>query len=138
MVFDNFFVGSMPCMPARRELHTGRYNFLHRSWVLIKPFDDSMPEILKSNGVYSHIVTDHQHYWKMAVPHTIIDIALMSLFGVRKAIRGKGKSVTLKHQSIWADTQQGLVDTVRAEWLFRTGSQETVQEGRRLSSGPDI
>lgn len=25
--FDNFYVGSMPCMPARRELHTGRYNF---------------------------------------------------------------------------------------------------------------
>ncbi len=24
--FDNFYVGSMPCMPARRELHTGRYN----------------------------------------------------------------------------------------------------------------
>lgn len=30
--FDNFYVGSMPCMPARRELHTGRYNFLHRGW----------------------------------------------------------------------------------------------------------
>lgn len=25
--FDRFYVGSMPCMPARRELHTGRYNF---------------------------------------------------------------------------------------------------------------
>ena len=22
--FDNSYVGSMPCMPARRELHTGR------------------------------------------------------------------------------------------------------------------
>lgn len=22
-VFDNFYIGSMPCMPARRELHTG-------------------------------------------------------------------------------------------------------------------
>ena len=31
-MFDNFFVGSMPCMPARRELHTGRLNFLHRGW----------------------------------------------------------------------------------------------------------
>ena len=27
--FTNAFAGSMPCMPARRELHTGRYNFLH-------------------------------------------------------------------------------------------------------------
>ena len=25
--FDNFYVGSMPCMPARREMHTGRYIF---------------------------------------------------------------------------------------------------------------
>ena len=30
--FDNSWVCSMPCMPARRELHTGRANFLHRSW----------------------------------------------------------------------------------------------------------
>ena len=41
--FENFYVGSMPCMPARREMHTGRYNFLHRSWGPLEPFDDSMP-----------------------------------------------------------------------------------------------
>jgi arylsulfatase A-like enzyme len=51
-------------MPARRELHTGRYNFLHRSWGPLDPFDDSVPEILGSNGVYPHLVTDHQHYWE--------------------------------------------------------------------------
>ena len=45
-VFDRCYVGSMPCMPARRELHTGRYNFLHRGWTPLEPFDDSMPEIL--------------------------------------------------------------------------------------------
>jgi arylsulfatase A-like enzyme len=64
VIFDSCFVGSMPCMPARRELHTGRYNFLHRSWGPLEPFDDSMPEILKQNGVYTHLVTDHQHYWE--------------------------------------------------------------------------
>ena len=62
--FDNCYAGSMPCMPARREMHTGRYNFLHRSWGPIEPFDDSMPEILGKNGVYTHLVTDHQHYWE--------------------------------------------------------------------------
>ncbi|EHN68750.1 sulfatase [Aliivibrio fischeri] len=62
--FDNFYVGSMPCMPARRELHTGRYNFLHRSWSPLEPFDDSMPELLKKNGVHCHLVTDHKHYWR--------------------------------------------------------------------------
>jgi arylsulfatase A-like enzyme len=64
VTFDNCFVGSMPCMPARRELHTGRYNFLHRSWSPLEPYDDSMPELLKKNGVYSHLITDHQHYWE--------------------------------------------------------------------------
>jgi arylsulfatase A-like enzyme len=62
--FDRCYAGSMPCMPARRELHTGRYNFLHRSWGPIEPFDDSMPEILGKNGIYTHLVTDHQHYWE--------------------------------------------------------------------------
>lgn len=62
--FDNFYVGSMPCMPARRELHTGRYNFLHRSWGPLEPFDESMPERLHRAGVHTHKVTDHQHYWE--------------------------------------------------------------------------
>ncbi len=64
VTFDNCYGGSMPCMPARRELHTGRSNFLHRSWGPLEPFDDSVPEILRTNGVYSHLVTDHQHYWE--------------------------------------------------------------------------
>ncbi len=62
--FDNCYVGSMPCMPARRELHTGRYNFLHRSWGPLEPFDDSMPEILKNNGIHTHLASDHYHYWE--------------------------------------------------------------------------
>lgn len=62
--FDNYYVGSAPCIPARRELHTGRYNFLHRSWGPIEPFDDSMPEILKEKGVYTHLATDHHHYFE--------------------------------------------------------------------------
>lgn len=62
--FDQCYAGSMPCMPARRELHTGRYNFLHRSWGPLEPFDDSVPEMLKKAGVYTHLVTDHQHYWE--------------------------------------------------------------------------
>ena len=64
VTFDNAFIGSMPCMPARRELHTGRYNFLHRSWGPLEPFDDSMPQILDENGIHTHKVTDHQHYWE--------------------------------------------------------------------------
>ena len=62
--FDTSYVGSMPCMPARRELHTGRINFLHRSWGPLEPFDDSMPQMLKECGVHTHLVSDHYHYWE--------------------------------------------------------------------------
>jgi arylsulfatase A-like enzyme len=62
--FQNSYAGSLPCMPARRELHTGRYNFLHRSWGPLEPFDDSMPQMLKQHGVYTHLCTDHQHYFE--------------------------------------------------------------------------
>lgn len=64
VTFDNFYAGSLPCMPARRELHTGRHNFLHRSWGPLEPFDDSMPELLKRAGVHTHLVSDHPHYWE--------------------------------------------------------------------------
>ena len=62
--FDSCYIGSMPCIPARRELHTGRYNFLHRSWSPLEPYDDSAIEMLKEHGVYTHLVTDHYHYWE--------------------------------------------------------------------------
>ncbi len=64
VTFDNFYAGSMPCMPARREMHTGRYNFLHRSWGPLEPFDDSMPEMLRGAGVHTHLASDHPHYWE--------------------------------------------------------------------------
>tara|TARA_B100001057_G_scaffold320235_1_gene320500 strand:- start:11531 stop:13048 length:1518 start_codon:yes stop_codon:yes gene_type:complete len=63
VTFDNHFVGSLPCMPARRDIHTGRSHFLHRSWGPLEPFDDSFPEIMKKHGFYTHLVTDHHHYF---------------------------------------------------------------------------
>lgn len=63
--FEGHYVGSMPCMPARRDLLTGRLSFLHRSWGPMEPFDNAFPEILgKETGTYTHLVTDHFHYWE--------------------------------------------------------------------------
>ncbi|AWT59965.1 MAG: Choline-sulfatase [Candidatus Moanabacter tarae] len=64
VTFDNSYISSMPCMPARRELHTGRPNFLHRSWGPLEPFDDSVPQMLHQNGTSSHLISDHYHYWE--------------------------------------------------------------------------
>nr|WP_306268040.1 sulfatase [Pararhizobium sp. IMCC3301] len=64
VTFDSHYVGSLPCMPARRDLQTGRLGFMHRSWGPLEPFDDSFPELLTKGGVYSHLSTDHYHYFE--------------------------------------------------------------------------
>jgi len=64
ITFDNHYIGSMPCMPARRDMQTGRLTFLHRSWGPLEPFDNSFPELLKTAGAYSHLISDHYHYWE--------------------------------------------------------------------------
>ena len=64
VTFDKHYVGSLPCMPARRDMHTGRLNFMHRSWGPLEPFDDSSARILSQNGVYTHLISDHLHYFE--------------------------------------------------------------------------
>lgn len=63
VVFDNHWTGSAPCMPARRDLLTGRLNFLEKPWSGMEPFDFSMPCILsKQKNIHSTMFTDHAHY----------------------------------------------------------------------------
>lgn len=60
--FDNHFLSSAPCMPARRDFLTGRYSFLERCWGPIEAYDRTMTQEFRKKGIYSHIVTDHCHY----------------------------------------------------------------------------
>ncbi|MDE0111494.1 MAG: sulfatase, partial [Albidovulum sp.] len=64
VTFDKHYVGSLPCIPARRDMHTGRLNFMHRHWGPLEPFDESFPRILSDNGVYTHLISDHLHYFE--------------------------------------------------------------------------
>ncbi|MEO0859401.1 MAG: sulfatase [Pseudomonadota bacterium] len=64
VTFDKHYVGSLPCMPARRDMHTGRLNFMHRHWGPLEPFDDSYARILSQNGTYTHLISDHLHYFE--------------------------------------------------------------------------
>lgn len=95
--FDNSYVGSLPCIPARRELHTGRYNFLHRSWGPMEPFDDSVFHILHNHGIHTHLVSDHGHYWECggATYHT--------QYSTWEAIRGQ-------EGDAWASLAGGVED----------------------------
>ena len=63
VVFDNHWTGSAPCMLARRDLLTGRLNFLEKPWGGMEPFDFSMPTLLAQHrNVHSQMFTDHAHY----------------------------------------------------------------------------
>lgn len=62
--FDTHYVGSLPCMPARRDMHTGRLNFTHRPWGPLEPYDNSYARMLSAAGVYTHLISDHLHYFE--------------------------------------------------------------------------
>jgi arylsulfatase A-like enzyme len=64
VTFEKHYPGSLPCMPARKDIQTGRVAFLHRSWAPMEPYDNSVFDILAETGTYSHLVTDHHHYFE--------------------------------------------------------------------------
>ena len=63
VTFDNHWLGSAPCMPARRDMLTGRMHFLERGWGGIEPFDRPLTHRLRDADVYCHQETDHYHYF---------------------------------------------------------------------------
>lgn len=75
-VFDNAYCGSSPCMPARRDLYTGRYEFLERGWGPLDEDDLDLPrqvsgqpnrslhQVLADGDHVSYLVTDHFHLWE--------------------------------------------------------------------------
>ncbi len=65
VTFENHWTASAPCMPARRDIMTGRVNFLERNWGPIEAFDFTLPQALGKGGVASHMVTDHYHYFEI-------------------------------------------------------------------------
>lgn len=66
IVFENHFICSAPCMPARRELFSGRKNeFLWKFWGCMEPYDRHFAIEAKNLGAVTALVTDHYHYWEM-------------------------------------------------------------------------
>lgn len=84
-VFDQHWCGSSPCMPARRDMFTGRVNFLERNWCGAEPFDHLLPEVLRDHNIYCHMVTDHSNY------HFIGGEGYINAFNSWEVIRGQEK-----------------------------------------------
>lgn len=62
MVFDNHWCGSAPCMPARKDLMTGRLNFLEKPWGAIEPYEQTLQQVLQEKNVHSMMFADHSQY----------------------------------------------------------------------------
>jgi len=76
VVFDNCWCGSTPCMPARRDIYTGRYEFLRRGWGPLEDDDRDLPRevsgppnqsvqwTLENGYKVSYLISDHFHLWE--------------------------------------------------------------------------
>ncbi len=74
--FTNCWCGSTPCMPARRDIYTGRYEFLRRGWGPLEEDDRDLPRevsgppnrslawTLENGYRVSYLITDHFHLWE--------------------------------------------------------------------------
>lgn len=62
--FDNHYVGSLPCMPARREIFAGFKEMMWRPWGPLEDFDARLPRLLETASYQTAIITDHYHYWE--------------------------------------------------------------------------
>jgi len=61
--FNQAYVGSYTCMPARRDLWTGRTEFPHRGWGPLEPDDPDLFARLQAHDTTTMLVTDHYHLW---------------------------------------------------------------------------
>lgn len=65
-VFEQHFVGSLPCMPARREIWTGTEEFWWRGWGPLEPWDLPLAHIVRQSArpITTQLVTDHYHFFE--------------------------------------------------------------------------
>src|ERR671916_2893882 len=90
IVFDKAYLGSYPCMPARRDLWTGKFEFPFRGWGPLEYDDEDLAKVLTAHkwprnpprtpplagnsvrrsdaadgpGLTSMLITDHYHLWE--------------------------------------------------------------------------
>jgi arylsulfatase A-like enzyme len=64
VVFDHHYTGSLPCMPARREMWTGTEEMWWRWWGPLEPWDRPLAYELGRHGVVSQLMTDHYHFFE--------------------------------------------------------------------------
>ncbi|MEC6746939.1 sulfatase-like hydrolase/transferase [Marinilactibacillus sp. XAAS-LB27] len=138
IIFDKFYGGSMPCMPARRELHTGKYNFLHRSWGPLEPFDFSVFETLNQQGVYTHLITDHSHYWEDGGATYHNRYSSWEGFRGQEGDRWIARSEALPNENKHPMNKQGLSVTQHFANRTKQQSEEEMSTVKTIHAGIDF
>lgn len=62
--FANHYSGSLPCMPARREMWTGTSEMWWRGWGPIETWDRPIAYLAGLSGVKTQLITDHYHFFE--------------------------------------------------------------------------
>jgi arylsulfatase A-like enzyme len=62
--FDNHFVGSLPCMPARHDILVGAMDFLWRPWGSVELWESPITSPLREKGVSTMLISDHPHLFE--------------------------------------------------------------------------
>ena len=62
--FDNHYVGSLPCMPARHDILVGALDFLWRPWGSIELWEEPVTAPLRERGVTTMLISDHPHLFE--------------------------------------------------------------------------
>jgi arylsulfatase A-like enzyme len=63
-VFEQHYAGSLPCMPARREIWTGTEEHWWRPWAPLEPWDQPVAYLAGRAGITTGLVTDHYHFFE--------------------------------------------------------------------------
>ena len=63
VTFENAYLGSYPCMPARRDIWTGRYEFPWRGWGPLEYDDLDLIQMIRDQHT-TMLITDHYHLFE--------------------------------------------------------------------------
>ncbi|MFC1736478.1 sulfatase [Candidatus Hydrogenedentota bacterium] len=63
-VFENHYVGTLPTMPARREMYAGQMQIFQRPWTPLEPWDKTVTWLMRKHDKMSMLVTDNYHFFE--------------------------------------------------------------------------
>jgi len=64
-VFDNAYLGSLPTLPNRLDIMSGRFSFIDHEWCPLPKEMVTLQQILSASGVVTQLVCDNPHLVEM-------------------------------------------------------------------------